>query len=96
MRMRNLTFTFAGLESSRHSQKEESGFTHAQNIEPVTFRPHENYGGEFPGHVTWRPTGRSIMKKDFNSPHYMKVSRELLPLIIIPSFLSTKFIGSSL
>jgi hypothetical protein len=82
-----LTFSFvdpvptwtllAELASSRHSQKEESGFTHANNVEPVTFRPHENFGGEFSGHVTWRPTGRSIMKKDFNPPKYMKVSQFL-------------------
>ena len=65
--------SLAELESSRHSQKEESGFTHAHNVEPVTFRPHENFGGEFPSHVTWRPTGRSVMKKDFNPPKYMKV-----------------------
>ena len=60
--------------SSRHSPKEESGFTHAQNIEPVTFRPKENHGGELPGHVTWRPTGKSVMKKDFSTPLYLKVS----------------------
>ena len=64
----------AGLHSSKHSQKEESGFTHAHNIEPVTFRPRENFGGELPGYMTWRPTGRSMMKNDFNSPYYMKVS----------------------
>ena len=52
--------------------KEKSGFTHAQNVEPVTFRPHENYGCEIP--YTWRPTGTSIMRQDFFNPHYLKVS----------------------
>ena len=64
---------YAGLESSRHTHKEKSGFTHAHNSEPVTFRPHENFTGSLPGHMTWRPTGSSIMKNDFYEPHYMKV-----------------------
>ena len=64
--------TLTGVESSVHSHKEKSGFTHARNVEPVTFRPHENYGRGFP--YMWRPTGTSIMRQDFSSPHYLRVS----------------------
>lgn len=62
------------LESSRHSNKEESGFTHATNVEPVTFRPRESHTGDLPGDITWRPTGSSIMKNNFRQPLYSKVS----------------------
>lgn len=63
-----------GVRRSRHSNKEKSGFTHAYNVEPVTFRPHENHTGDLPGNVTWRPTGDSVMKKSFQRPSYLKVS----------------------
>ena len=52
-------------ESSQYTQREESGFTHAQNIEPITFRPCEAFSNDLSPLTTWRPTGHSIMKKDF-------------------------------
>ncbi|KAI8487067.1 PREDICTED: protein phosphatase 1 regulatory subunit 32-like [Branchiostoma belcheri] len=45
--------------------KEESGFTHAYNVEPVTFHPGSPHKGEMPGWMTDRPTGVSIMKTNF-------------------------------
>ena len=50
---------------SMHTNKEESGFTHACNQEPITYRPTECHAGGLPGHLTWRPTGHSITRVDF-------------------------------
>ena len=59
---------FRGREPapSTHSRQEKSGYVHSFNIEPVTYRPTECHNGELPGTFTWRPTGSSIMKNDFN------------------------------
>ncbi|XP_064397724.1 stabilizer of axonemal microtubules 4-like [Halichondria panicea] len=70
-----------GPNSSSHSNKEESGFTHAHTIEPITYRPHDNHTGELPGHVTWRPTGFSLMKSSFRPPSYMKGSEPFVVAI---------------
>lgn len=65
---------YVPVAKSFHSRVEDSGYTQAYNNEPVTFRPFENHDGEVPGYITWRPTGRSIMKRDFNRNIYMLVS----------------------
>lgn len=60
---------FRGSEptaASTHSRQEKSGYVHSFNIEPLTYRPTECHNGEIPGTYTWRPTGSSIMKKDYN------------------------------
>lgn len=44
---------------------EGSGFTHAFNNEPITYRPNECFDGKYPGWVTNRPTQNSEMKKSF-------------------------------
>ena len=46
-------------------RKEGSGFVHAYNNEPITYRPNECFDGAYPGWCTWRPTSRSVMKKAF-------------------------------
>lgn len=54
------------VNPSNHSNKEGSGFIHANNIEPITFRPTECHAGDLPGEITWRPTGQSMMKQDYS------------------------------
>lgn len=62
------------LRGSQHTQREDTGFTHAQNIEPVTFRPPEAFANDLSPEATWRPTGKSVMKKDFSVPSQHSVS----------------------
>lgn len=50
--------------------KEGSGFTHAQNVEPITYRPNESFEGAYPRWFTWRPTGSSVMKSSFQPSRY--------------------------
>ena len=45
--------------------KEGSGFVHAYNNEPITYRPNECFDGVHPGWWTRRPTSNSIMKTAF-------------------------------
>ncbi|XP_041354755.1 protein phosphatase 1 regulatory subunit 32-like [Gigantopelta aegis] len=45
--------------------KEDTGFTQAYNIEPITFNPNQTHSGETPSWMTTRPTGISIMKSHF-------------------------------
>jgi len=47
--------------------KEGSGFIHAFNIEPITYRPNENFHGRFRSIYTNRPTTNSIMKSSFQT-----------------------------
>lgn len=54
-------------DSGSNDLKEDTGFTHAYNVEPITFRPNECHVTNLPGHVTWRPTGQSLMKRDYVS-----------------------------
>lgn len=72
----------SGLKSSPFSRIEDSGFTQINN-EPVTFRPRENHGGELPGFMTWRPTGRSTMKKDFGGHTHITVGFVVLLLLLL-------------
>eukprot|EP00105_Crassostrea_gigas_P022711 XP_011442325.1 PREDICTED: protein phosphatase 1 regulatory subunit 32 isoform X1 [Crassostrea gigas] len=51
---------------------EESGFTHAYNVEPITYIPGSPHKNERPGWATGRPTGISIMKTDFLRSEYSK------------------------
>lgn len=59
------------LSTKTVGPKEESGFTHAFNNEPITFKPTEAYDGNYPGWYTWRPTGTSLMKTDFQPSRYL-------------------------
>ena len=59
------TFREEGPPPSANTLKETSGYSHSFNIEPVTYRPTECHSGEVPGEFTWRPTGKSLTKKDF-------------------------------
>ena len=65
---------------SGHSNKEESGFTHACSVEPITHRPNENHVGGFPATATWRPTGYSVTKQDFRRNNPL-VGNETIPCI---------------
>ncbi|XP_064627223.1 stabilizer of axonemal microtubules 4-like isoform X2 [Lineus longissimus] len=68
---------------------ENTGFTHA-NDEPVTFQPGQPHKGDIPGYLTRRPTGRSIMKTDFQRYGY-PLGNEPLPCIADPSEHNTGF-----
>lgn len=70
--------------------KEESGFTHAYNIEPVTFHAGSPYRGDIPGWATDRPIGHSIMKTHFLPNEYMH-GAEPLPKIANRSDHNTGF-----
>lgn len=84
-------FRSDGVRMSSNSNKEESGFTHAWNVEPVTFRPTENHSGGVPGELTWRPTGRSVMSHDFCQPTPL-TGLESLPVLSGRADLSNGFI----
>nr|XP_058963172.1 protein phosphatase 1 regulatory subunit 32-like [Pocillopora verrucosa]XP_058963173.1 protein phosphatase 1 regulatory subunit 32-like [Pocillopora verrucosa] len=60
--------------------KEGSGFTHAYNDEPITFNPMEAHEGIRDPRWTHRPTGFSIMKKDFLPVEYLH-GNESLPVL---------------
>jgi len=47
--------------------KEGSGFTHAYNNEPITYRPNECFASKNPFWTTWRPTATSVMKMSFKT-----------------------------
>lgn len=49
---------------------EGTGFTHAYNVEPITFIPADPHKNDKPGWHTGRPTGISIMKTDFLRSEY--------------------------
>ncbi|XP_074662941.1 stabilizer of axonemal microtubules 4-like [Tubulanus polymorphus] len=59
---------------------EETGFTHASNVEPITFQPNSPFKGDLPGWYTHRPTGISIMKTAFVPFEYAH-GAEALPMI---------------
>lgn len=67
---------FKGLPSERNmagslfGHKEESGFTHGKNIEPITFQADNSHRNDVPGAYTNRPTGGSVMKRDFMPSQY--------------------------
>jgi protein phosphatase 1 regulatory subunit 32 len=60
--------------------KEHSGFTHNQNIEPVTFHPDYAYRGDAPGYLTPRPTGLAVTDTHFRPAAYA-TGKEPLPNI---------------
>jgi len=53
--------------------KEESGFVHNINVEPVTFIPGAAHSGSVPGWYTNRPTGVPITTTDYRPSAYPKV-----------------------
>jgi len=70
--------SFKGIPSKRVDlstkivgPKEDTGFTSAYNVEPITFKPNEAHDGRLPGWYTWRPTGTSLMKTDFMPSAYL-------------------------
>lgn len=50
--------------------KEDSGFVHAYNDEPITFVPGNPHKNDRPGWATMRPTGTSIMMTSFQPSTY--------------------------
>lgn len=70
--------------------KEGSGFTHAYSDEPITFNPMEAHEGMRDPRWTHRPTGFSIMKKDFLPVEYLH-GNEKLPTLSHGSERSTGF-----
>lgn len=69
---------FGGADCSKLSKlpigmKEESGFVHNINVEPVTFIPGAAHSGNVPGWYTNRPTGVTITTTDFRPCAYPKV-----------------------
>ncbi|XP_070541928.1 stabilizer of axonemal microtubules 4-like [Ptychodera flava] len=69
---------------------EDTGFTHAYNIEPITFHPSEPYKLDKPGWFTDRPTGRSIMKTHYLPSEYSH-GDEKLPVVTDRSVRDTGF-----
>ena len=74
-------FSHEGPRRLMLGEKEETGFTHCKQVEPITFRRDEALIGKERGTSTTRPTGRSAMKEDFRAssahesaapPHYGK------------------------
>lgn len=70
--------------------KEGSGFTHAYNDEPVTYRPTEAHDGRTDPRFTWRPTGTSIMKTHFLPSQHQR-GNERLPILSHGSMRDTGF-----
>ncbi|XP_060065144.1 protein phosphatase 1 regulatory subunit 32-like [Ylistrum balloti] len=70
--------------------KEESGFTHAYNVEPITFIPGSSHQNDNPGWDTVRPTGSSIMKTHFLRSEYPH-GDEVLPRLAVGSERGTGF-----
>lgn len=68
----------------------ESGFTHNDNIEPVTFSADNPHLNDQPGWFTSRPTGISITKTSFNPWAYPK-GDEVNPGVTDPSDRQTAF-----
>lgn len=64
--------------------KEDSGFTHNHNVEPVQFHPDYAFQGDAPGYLTDRPTGLTITKTHF-LPMSLPNGAEALPRIAIRS-----------
>ncbi|XP_054774334.2 stabilizer of axonemal microtubules 4-like [Lytechinus pictus] len=60
--------------------KEGSGYTHAYNVEPVSFNPGSPFKNDIPGTWTGRPTGTSVMKTSF-LPSQRPAGDERLPII---------------
>ncbi|XP_072045830.1 stabilizer of axonemal microtubules 4-like [Amphiura filiformis] len=71
-------------------KKEGSGYTHAYNVEPITFHSGSPHKNQYPGFYTDRPTGRSMMKTAFQPSLYMK-GDEKLPVITNRSERETGF-----
>ncbi|KAI6652789.1 Protein phosphatase 1 regulatory subunit 32-like isoform X2 [Oopsacas minuta] len=69
-------FSYEGPRRLMLGGKEETGFTHSKQIEPITFRRHEALIGNERGTTTTRPTSRSAMKDDFHvsSAHVKNVA----------------------
>ncbi|XP_002740326.1 stabilizer of axonemal microtubules 4-like [Saccoglossus kowalevskii] len=70
---------------------EETGYTHAYNIEPITFHPASPHKNVRPGWMTDRPIGnRTIMKTDYQPSEYLR-GNEKLPVVIDRSTRDTGF-----
>lgn len=70
--------------------KEGSGFTHAYNVEPISFHPDYAHKGEWPGYMTGRPTGHSIQTTDYR-PAAFSMGKEPLPSLANRSVRDTGF-----
>ncbi|XP_062510540.1 stabilizer of axonemal microtubules 4-like [Corticium candelabrum] len=55
-------------------RKEGSGFTHAINIEPITYRPPESFRHSYPN---YRPVGMSMMRQDYTPNKTMQGNEHL-------------------
>lgn len=71
-------------------QKQGSGYTHAYNVEPITFHPGSPHKNEYPGFFTYRPTGVSVMKTAYLPSQFMD-GGEKLPVITNRSVRDTGF-----
>ncbi|XP_071941327.1 stabilizer of axonemal microtubules 4-like [Antedon mediterranea] len=60
--------------------KQGSGYTHAYNVEPITYHPGSPYKNDMPGFFTDRPTGISVMKTSYRPSKYSH-GAEKLPFI---------------
>lgn len=69
---------------------EGSGFTHAYNVEPITYHPDHAHHGDVPGYYTDRPTGVSIMETHYRPCAFSK-GDEPLPKIANRSDRDTGF-----
>jgi len=78
------------LASRTVGAKEGSGFTHAHNVEPISFHPDYAFKGDMPGFMTNRPTGISIMNTDFQ-PSAFPNGAEPLPKLANRSVRDTGF-----
>jgi len=68
------------LEGKTVAKKENSGFTHAINIEPITYRPDEDFHAAHSDLSRSRTTGISNMKASFNSNPFLKGTEKASPL----------------
>lgn len=59
--------TTTDYSEKKFGPKEGSGFTHAQNIEPITYFPNECFSTEDHCLTTWRPTASSVMKMSYKT-----------------------------
>ena len=70
----------ANLNRKSVGGKEVSGFTHAYNVEPVTYHPDYVHLNDVPAWLTARPTGVSIMKTHYR-PSQFSQGNDPLPKI---------------
>jgi len=62
------------LDGNTVGKKEYSGFTHSQNIEPITYRPDEDFSAP---NTLARPIAQSVMKESFNGHPFLTGTEKL-------------------